>query len=140
MLPAPGTASAPSGCADATGLPYLIVPVVRRGLERARIVVDGFERRLAGVGAKFVYVFDPDEREGRTWDNDGAVEDVATGSAAGPAAAYLAAHGLAAHDEAMIVNQGRFLGRPSKIAVAPDSRGELWVGGPVAPVARGILG
>lgn len=44
-----------------TGLPYLIVPVAR-GLERARIVVDDFEERLARVGAKFVYVFDPDGR------------------------------------------------------------------------------
>jgi trans-2,3-dihydro-3-hydroxyanthranilate isomerase len=121
-----------------TGLPYLIVPV-SRGLERARIAVDDFEERLASVGAKFVYVFDPDEREGRTWDNAGAVEDVATGSAAGPAAAYMAAHGLAAEGEPIIINQGRFLGRPSQIVVTPDSRGELWVGGPVAPVARGAL-
>ncbi len=121
-----------------TGLPYLIVPV-SRGLERARIIVDDFEERLASVGAKFVYVFDPDEREGRTWDNGGVVEDVATGSAAGPAAAYLAAHGLAAEDELIVINQGRFLGRPSRIAVAPDGRGELRVGGPVAPIARGVL-
>ncbi len=121
-----------------TGLPYLIVPV-SRGLERARIIVDDFEERLSSVGAKFVYVFDPDEREGRTWDNGGVVEDVATGSAAGPAAAYLAAHGLAAEDELIVINQGRFLGRPSQIAVAPDGRGELWVGGPVAPIARGVV-
>ena len=65
----------------------------------------------------------PTQREGRTWDNAGAVEDVATGSAAGPAAAYLAAHGLAAEDESIVINQGRFLGRPSQIAVTPDSRG-----------------
>ena len=112
-----------------TGLPYLIVPV-SRGLERARIMVDDFEERLASVGAKFVYVFDPDEREGRTWDNAGAVEDVATGSAAGPVAAYLAAHGLAAEDESIVINQGRFLGRPSRIAVAPDSRGRALGGRP----------
>jgi trans-2,3-dihydro-3-hydroxyanthranilate isomerase len=135
------------GCADlhrlpmhvvSTGLPYLIVPI-SRGLERARIVVKDFERRLASVGAKFVYVFDPERREGRTWDNAGAVEDVATGSAAGPAAPYLMAHGLAAPDEAVIISQGRFVGRPSKIAVTPGRRGELWVGGPVAPVARGLV-
>jgi PhzF family phenazine biosynthesis protein len=121
-----------------TGLPYLIVPVSGQGLERARIVVKDLEQRLASMGAKFVYVFDPERREGRTWDNSGAVEDVATGSAAGPAAAYLAAHGLVT-DESIVINQGRFLGRPSRIAVTADSRGELWVGGPVAPVAHGIL-
>ena len=36
-----------------TGLPYLIVPV-SANLERARIVVAGFEALLATVGAKFV--------------------------------------------------------------------------------------
>jgi trans-2,3-dihydro-3-hydroxyanthranilate isomerase len=121
-----------------TGLPYLIVPV-SKGLDRARIAVGDFEERLASVGAKFVYVFDPDQREGRSWDNAGAVEDVATGSAAGPAVAFLAAHGLAAKDEAIVVKQGRFLGRPSAIAVTPDGRGDLWVGGPVAPVACGVV-
>jgi trans-2,3-dihydro-3-hydroxyanthranilate isomerase len=121
-----------------TGLPYLIVPVAG-GLDRARITVGNFEERLASTGAKFVYVFDPDQREGRSWDNAGVVEDVATGSAAGPAAAFLVAHGLAAADEEIVLSQGRFVGRPSMIAVTPDSRGGLWVGGPVAPVARGVL-
>jgi trans-2,3-dihydro-3-hydroxyanthranilate isomerase len=61
--------------------------LIAHGLERTRIVAEDFERSLASVGAKFVYVFDPEEREGRTWDNEGTVEDVDTGSAAGPAAA-----------------------------------------------------
>jgi len=122
-----------------TGLPYLIVPVAR-GLDRAQISVGDLGDQLARIGAKFVYVLEPASREGRTWDNAGVVEDVATGSAAGPVAAYLAAHGLARADEVVEVNQGQFVGRPSKIAVAPDRGGELWVGGPVAPVARGAVG
>src|SRR5581483_2715513 len=121
-----------------TGLPYLIVPV-SRGLERARISVADLEERLARVGAKFVYVFDPERREGRTWDNEGLAEDVATGSAAGPAAAYLRAHGFAAPDDSFFISQGRFLGRPSRIAVTPSASGELWVGGPVTPVASGVI-
>lgn len=121
-----------------TGLPYLIVPVAG-GLDRARIGVADFGQRLAEVGAKFVYVFDPDQREGRSWDNAGAVEDVATGSAAGPAVAFLAAHDLTAAGETILVSQGRYLGRPSVIAVRADDRGDLWVGGPVAPVCRGVL-
>jgi predicted PhzF superfamily epimerase YddE/YHI9 len=60
-------------------------------------------------------------------------------AAVSPAAAFLAAHRLAAEDEAIVINQGRFLGRPSVIAVTPDGRGDLWVGGPVAPVARGVV-
>ncbi len=121
-----------------TGLPYLIVPV-SGGLDRARIRVADFEERLAKVGAKFVYVFDPDQQEGRSWDNAGIVEDVATGSAAGPAAAFLLAHGLAGPGQEIVISQGRFLRRPSVIAVTPDRRGDLWVGGPVAPVARGVV-
>ncbi|HSB56136.1 MAG TPA: PhzF family phenazine biosynthesis protein, partial [Gemmatimonadales bacterium] len=77
-----------------TGLPYLIVPL-RTDIGRARIAGPGFEALLGSVGAKFVYVLDPARPEGRTWDNQGAVEDVATGSAAGPTGAYLVRHGIA---------------------------------------------
>jgi len=52
-----------------TGLPYLLVPV-NRGLDSARIVKQEFEKQLARFGAKFVYVFDVNRKEGRTWDND----------------------------------------------------------------------
>ena len=62
-----------------TGLPYLIVPV-QAGLEHARISHPGFEALLDASGAKFVCVLDPDRPDGRTWDNAGRVEDVATGS------------------------------------------------------------
>lgn len=64
-----------------TGLDYLIVPVAG-GLEQARICRPDFEALLQEVGAKFAYVLDPERPEGRTWDNAGRVEDVATGSAA----------------------------------------------------------
>ena len=119
-----------------TGLPYLIVPV-QTGLDSARISQPGFERLLNVSGAKFVYVLDPDRPEGRTWDNAGRVEDVATGSAAGPAAGYLLHHGVRPAGEPLLVHQGRFTGRPSTIEVRPDPDGRLWVGGPVAPVAAG---
>lgn len=122
-----------------TGLPYLIVPVASGGLADARIVADDLEARLAAIGAKFVYVFDPEGREGRTWDNAGAVEDVATGSAAGPAAAYLLEHELADPNEEIVLSQGRFVNRASTISVAVRADGQLWVGGPVAPVASGSL-
>ena len=122
-----------------TGLPYLIVPVTAAGLERARIADDQFETWLGSFGAKFVYVLDPHAREGRTWDNAGKVEDVATGSAAGPAAAYLFGHALAPGDAPLHLAQGRFVGRPSTIAVTRDEAEHLWVGGPVRPVASGRL-
>ncbi len=119
-----------------TGLPYLIVPV-RRGLDRAGISHPDFERLLDASGAKFVYVLDPDLPEGRTWDNAGRVEDVATGSAAGPAAGYLLHHGVRPAGERLLIRQGRFTGRPSTIEVRAGPDGRLWVGGAVAPVATG---
>lgn len=100
-----------------TGLPYLIVPL-QSGLERAAIVGKQFETLLASVGAQFVYLLDVKNREGRTWDNDGRVEDVATGSAAGPTAIYLVKHGLAHGDQTIVLKQGRFLGRPSELQVS----------------------
>ena len=119
-----------------TGLPYLIVPV-HDGLERARISHPRFEELLAASGAKFAYVLDPARPEGRTWDNAGRIEDVATGSAAGPAAGYLLHHGARPRGEPILIHQGRFTGRPSIIEVRPEPDGRLWVGGPVAPVASG---
>jgi trans-2,3-dihydro-3-hydroxyanthranilate isomerase len=119
-----------------TGLPYLIVPV-QSGLDGARISHPGFEGLLEASGAKFVYVLDPDRPEGRTWDNSGRVEDVATGSAAGPAVGYLLHHGVRPAGAPIMVHQGRFTGRPSTIEVRPGPDGRLWVGGPVAPVAAG---
>jgi trans-2,3-dihydro-3-hydroxyanthranilate isomerase len=99
-----------------TGLPYLIVPL-QSNLERARIVHPQFETLLASVGAKFVYVLDVKNREGRTWDNDGRVEDIATGSAAGPAAVYLVARGVENAGAGFVLHQGRFVGRPSELQV-----------------------
>jgi len=119
-----------------TGLAYLIVPVAS-GLEAARIRHPDFELLLREVGAKFVYVLDPERPEGRTWDNAGRVEDVATGSAAGPAAGYLMHHGVRRDDEPLLIHQGQYTGRPSTIRVRPEPDGRLWVGGPVATVAEG---
>lgn len=126
-----------------TGLPYLIVPV-SSGLERAGIGRPRFEGMLDAVGAKFVYVLDVGAREGRTWDNDGRVEDVATGSAAGPAGAYLVERGAARVGERIVLRQGGFVGRPSEIRVVvrgsvAEGIGDVEVGGDVSMVARGRL-
>lgn len=122
-----------------TGLPYLVIPVGGVALAGARIVTHDLEARLASVGAKFAYLLDPAVPEGRTWDNAGTVEDVATGSAAGPVAAYLAEHGLRAPPCNLTLHQGRFVGRPSTIDVHQLPDGEVFVGGAVAPVATGTI-
>jgi trans-2,3-dihydro-3-hydroxyanthranilate isomerase len=123
-----------------TGLPYLIVPICAN-LERARIIVPDFEDLLARVGARFVYVFDTCGREGRTWDNAGRVEDIATGSAAGPAAAYLVRHHLAEAGADLVLTQGRFLDRPSELhaTVSGGAALSVRVGGQVCLVGRGAL-
>jgi predicted PhzF superfamily epimerase YddE/YHI9 len=94
---------------------------------------------LREIGADFIYVLDPDRPEGRTWDNAGATEDVATGSAAGPAAAYLINYGLRPADEPFHVHQGRFVGRPSRIDVRQTTDGSICVGGPVSPFSSGTI-
>jgi len=119
-----------------TGLPYLIIPLAG-GLDRARIQHPDFEALLATHGAKFVYLLDVRRREGRTWDNRGAVEDVATGSAAGPAAAYLVTHGREPRGDWLLLSQGRYAGRPSTLEVRVAPSGEVTVRGSVFLVSEG---
>jgi trans-2,3-dihydro-3-hydroxyanthranilate isomerase len=119
-----------------TGLPYLLVPL-RKGLDRACIVHHGFEGLLAALGAKFVYLLDTEAHEGRTWDNRGMVEDVATGSAAGPAAAYLVLHGREPPERWVTLRQGRFAGRPSELQMRVEVSGEVTVRGSVFVLAEG---
>lgn len=121
-----------------TGLPYLMVPL-RSGLDNLNITHPEFEAMLATVGAKFSYPLDIATREGRSFDNRGILEDVATGSAAGPAAAYLMHHGQAAPGETVIIRQGRFVGRPSEILTRTEGAERVFVGGDVAMVAKGVF-
>jgi trans-2,3-dihydro-3-hydroxyanthranilate isomerase len=119
-----------------TGLRYLVVPVAS-GLERARIVHPDLERLLDELGAEFAYVLDVEQRAGRHWQNDGSVEDVATGSAAGVVGAYLLRNGRAVAGERIALRQGHFLGRPSVLNIVPGERIE--VSGPVTLLGRGTL-
>jgi PhzF family phenazine biosynthesis protein len=121
-----------------TGLAYLIVPVTAAGLERVRIGVPDFEARFGQIGAKFAYFVDARNREGRTWDNYGLVEDIATGSAAGPVAAYLVRHGLADAGREIILRQGRFTGRPSEMRLIVEADA-VHLSGEVRMVARGTF-
>lgn len=120
-----------------TGLPYLLVPL-RSGLDRARVYRQDFESFLAGFGAKFAYLFDTATLECRTWDNAGRVEDSATGSAAGPLAAYLVKNGKARAEETIALSQGRFTGRPARIECRVSGDG-VFVRGDVAFFASGEI-
>lgn len=120
-----------------TGLPYLVIPVEGNALQ-ARIGVTDLAGRLASVGAKFVGILDVSARSIRTWDNLGLVEDIATGSLAGPAAAYLVKYGVCGVDEPILIQQGRNLGRESKLH-ARVTQGDIYVSGDVVKVAAGQL-
>ncbi|WP_432033349.1 PhzF family phenazine biosynthesis protein [Streptomyces antibioticus] len=125
-----------------TGLRYLIVPVRGGALERARITRD-LTAPLSAVGAQFAYLLDADALEGRHWNNDGIVEDVATGSAAGCVAGYLRRHERLDDGCPTTLRQGRFTGRPSEMTISAHGRAthieSVAVGGDVAFVAEGEL-
>ncbi|MFF7758584.1 PhzF family phenazine biosynthesis protein [Streptomyces griseorubiginosus] len=125
-----------------TGLRYLIVPVRGDALDRARIARD-LEAPLAALGAHFAYLLDATALEGRHWTNDGNLEDVATGSGGGCAAAYLRRHGRIGDGETVTLHQGRLTGRAGKMAVSAHGEGQdirsVRVGGEVAFVAEGHL-
>jgi trans-2,3-dihydro-3-hydroxyanthranilate isomerase len=125
-----------------TGLRYLIVPVIPGALERARIHRD-ISAQLTAVNAQFAVLLDESALEVRHWNNDGVIEDVATGSAAGTIGAYRLSHGLARSGETFVLHQGRFCGRPSTLRVRADGAGRkvenVSVGGDVVLVGRGTL-
>lgn len=126
-----------------TGLRYLVLPVRTQALARARVVIPDLEARLAALEAEFAYLVDLERLEARHWNNDGVLEDVATGSGAGCAAAWLRRHGRLADGETAILRQGRFTGRPSEILIRAHGAGRsvhsVEVGGAVALVGRGEL-
>jgi trans-2,3-dihydro-3-hydroxyanthranilate isomerase len=127
-----------------TGLRYLVVPV-RSGdaLARARISREDFGRFLGEHDADFAYILHAAGLEGRHWNNDGIIEDAATGSAAGCVAAYLMRHRRILHGEAVRLHQGRFAGRPSLIDITAfgdaASVDRVVVAGQVVRVATGRL-
>ncbi|MEV7414149.1 PhzF family phenazine biosynthesis protein [Streptomyces sp. NPDC089919] len=125
-----------------TGLRYLVLPVRGGALARAR-PAGPLPGPLAATGARYAYLLDAAVPEGRHWHDDGLLEDVATGSGAGCAAAYLRRHGRIGDGVPAGLHQGRFTGRPSLLTIAARGRPEdvrsVTVGGPVTLVAEGRL-
>lgn len=125
-----------------TGLRYLIVPVVPGVLSKAHIPEDVTEK-LRSVGAQFAVLLDEATLEVRHWNNDGIIEDIATGSAAGAVGAYRLRHRLTRGGQTFILNQGQFTGRPSTLRVQAegihDAVQNVKVGGDVALVGHGSL-
>ena len=124
-----------------TGLSYLLLPAAsREALGRAGINVPDFEELLKETGAKFIYIFCPDTLECRTWDNLGRVEDAATGSAAGPLAAYLVKNGFREKDQTIVIRQGDFAGRPGYIeTMVKSGTDEVVITGAVSFFGKGEI-
>ena len=105
-----------------TGVPFTIVPLRSlRTVQRLRLDLDGASESLARTGGKFFYfvcreTVDPEARlHARMIFYNG--DDPATGSAAGCCAAWMVAHGVAASDERVLIEQGLEMHRPSSIFV-----------------------
>jgi len=129
-----------------TGLPYTITPI--RSLEvlrKLRIDPAKTEQYLGQSGGKFFYFVSREtvDRKARLharmlfYGN----EDPATGSAAGCAAAWMVAHGVAQPEERVLIEQGMEMKRPSKIFVRASKNGNrvvnVRVGGNTVEVMRG---
>ena len=105
-----------------TGLPYTIVPLRSlKTLQHLRLDLDRSAEYLARSGGKFFYfvcreTVDPKARlHARMIFYNG--DDPATGSAAGCCSAWMVAHGVAASDEQVLIEQGLEVHRPSRIFV-----------------------
>jgi trans-2,3-dihydro-3-hydroxyanthranilate isomerase len=131
-----------------TGIPHLMVPVADDdALRRAARDDRACERVCASAdNAESLYLFairgDGDIRA-RMFDRFPTIgEDPATGSAAGPLAAYLATHGLAGLPGTALIAQGEQIGRPSFLHVEVARDGDDWalhVGGGVRPMGDGAF-
>ena len=99
-----------------TGLPYLLFPL-QKNILKSKIRVSDFEERIQPFGAKFIGLLEIPTLILRTGDNKGEVEDIATGSLAGVAGAYLVKNGFQKSNSVFQLNQGSNLGRPSQLFV-----------------------
>lgn len=131
-----------------TGVPFTVVPL--RGLDIIRdlhLDMKSSIEYLERSGGKFFYFVtreteDPEARlHARMIFYNG--EDPATGSAAGCAAAWMVAYGVAQAEERVLIEQGLEMKRPSRIFVRASRRDDrvvnVRVGGNVVEVLRGEI-
>ena len=129
-----------------TGNPFVIVPL--KSMDAAgRLAVPHtvqVKDYLKQHDAKFFYFITRAERGKASWHARMQFyngEDPATGSAAGPAIAYLVCHGQVASGENIIIEQGVEMLRPSRLYVSAKLEGdkviEVFVGGRTICVVTG---
>jgi trans-2,3-dihydro-3-hydroxyanthranilate isomerase len=129
-----------------TGNPFVIVPIKSlRAIQQIQLDQAAARAFIAKTSARFLYFVttetsSPDVQiHARMIFYNG--EDPATGSAAGPAIAYLVQNGVIAPDQRVIIEQGIEMGRPSRLYVRAKKENEritdVHVGGYAIEVARG---
>jgi PhzF family phenazine biosynthesis protein len=129
-----------------TGAAHLLVPARdRTAVDRAAPDPARLAALLRGAGGEgcYLYSLDPVSAGAVAYarffnPTVGIAEDPATGSAAGPLAARLAAAGRIPSQATVVIEQGHALGRPSRIQVAVSAR-RVRVGGSGLVVADGTL-
>jgi trans-2,3-dihydro-3-hydroxyanthranilate isomerase len=131
-----------------TGLDYCVIPL-RDADALARVAADMqlVARYESAHSQLYPFAFtgqdDPWVEARGMFPLEGIPEDPATGSAAGPLAAYLADEGLLPVGETRVVLQGRHVNRPSRLAVTVagslDAMTDVLVGGGVVPMLSGEL-
>jgi trans-2,3-dihydro-3-hydroxyanthranilate isomerase len=137
-----------------TGLDYAIIPLRdTRVLRRAWFAMDRLAAFEELYSELYPFAFTGDEQpfaEARSFGPlGGVVEDPATGSAAGPLAAYLAHEGVLRPGETKVLAQGQYTGRPSRLEIGvvgesgvkgePGALTDVLVGGAVVPIITGEL-
>jgi len=129
-----------------TGAPHLLVPVRSRArLDRAWPDAERLAPLLRSVAGQGCYLFslEPNGADAiahaRFFNPTvGIWEDPATGSAAGPLACHLIAHGLAEAGATLVIEQGYAMARPSRIEVRVHGD-RVEVAGRAVVVAEGSL-
>ena len=129
-----------------TGVPFTVAPLKSLAvLQNRRVDLHGATEYLEKSGGKFFYfvaqeTVDPAAGlHARMLFYNG--EDPATGSAAGCAAAWMVAHGVAEPEQQVLIEQGIEMQRPSRIFVRASRRDNrvvnVRVGGNAVEVIRG---
>lgn len=131
-----------------TGVAFTVAPLRSLAMiQRLRVDLVSASAYLEKAGGKFLYfvtreTVDPAARlHARMLFYNG--EDPATGSAAGCAAAWMVAHGVAKSDERALIEQGIEMQRPSRIFVRASRQSNrivnVRVGGNAIEVMRGEI-
>lgn len=129
-----------------TGAAHLMVPIRDRDtVDRIRPNAPALFEVLKQAGAEGCYVFSLDARRPEATayarffnPTVGIWEDPATGTAAGPLAAHLVAHGLARMGQIQVIEQGTAMGRTSLIQAEVFSN-KVQIAGRGVVVASGRL-